>query len=283
MTKGLLKEVLTYYLTANTVYGVHSPFVYALVDKVIRDKIYLPVWSDIEDLRQKLISDSSHIPFIEYGAGSKRLKGQKRKISQVAKSSLSSPRQCRVMYRLVDFFRPKVVLEMGTSFGISTAYLASAHPDTRVITMEGNPSSAHIAQDVFDRLGLKNINLRIGKFSGTLPGVLKNLDGVDLAFIDGHHTYDATISYFHALAKLASKSTVILVDDIYWSEGMNHAWKEIRQDDRVAFTVDIFSMGMVFFNHEVMPKQHFRYIDFKYKPWNIGLFGGHKNMNEHER
>mgnify|MGYP003352416256 CR=1 FL=1 len=52
--------------------------------------------------------------------------------------------------------------------------------------------------------------------------------------------------------------SVMIFDDIHWSEGMQSAWKRICGDPRVMLSIDLFSMGMAFFNPSFRVKQHFR-------------------------
>ena len=76
------------------------------------------------------------------------------------------------------------IIELGTSLGMSTIYMAAARPDTVVYTIEGCPSVSEIARYNFSIAGLENINLLTGSFDEMLP-VLKE-QGVKpgLVFVD---------------------------------------------------------------------------------------------------
>jgi predicted O-methyltransferase YrrM len=80
--------------------------------------------------------------------------------------------------------RAKRVVEAGTSFGVSTLYLAAAvrHEGGVVIATEHEPKKAAAAQAHFDEAGLSpHIDLRIGDLRQTL----KVIEGpVDFALID---------------------------------------------------------------------------------------------------
>ena len=177
------------------------------------------------------------------------------------------------MFNLVNHYKPRNILELGTSFGISTAYLASTNSKVEVLSLEGNPTSATIASKVFSNLSLKNVNVRVGEFSKTLPEAVEDLKTIDLAFIDGNHRKIATLKYFEFLKKYSNTSSIFIFDDIYWSDEMNDAWEEIKNDSDVAFTIDLYRMGLVFFDKTIMKKQHFTLINYRWKPWKIGLFG----------
>jgi len=236
-------------------------------------KNYYPFWK-IEHQRSELLRSREIIDFVDYGAKAegKSITDQ-RKVSEIASSSLSGKWQCRTMFNLVNHYKPRNILELGTSFGISTAYLASTNSKVEVLSLEGNPTSATIASKVFSNLSLKNVNVRVGEFSKTLPEAVEDLKTIDLAFIDGNHRKIATLKYFEFLKKYSNTSSIFIFDDIYWSDEMNDAWEEIKNDSDVAFTIDLYRMGLVFFDKTIMKKQHFTLINYRWKPWKIGLFG----------
>jgi len=274
MSKIPFLLVLKYYWEAKTIFSAHSPFIYQFMKNVMGDKSESENLRHIELKRRDLVNSKSSIPFIEYGAGSSVGRNDsKRKVSDVAKNSLSGKRQCRIMHNLVKQYDLENILEIGTSLGISTAYLAVANPNAKIITLEGNPDSANIAKTLWKELNLESINVNVGEFSNTMNKAIDEFQAIDMAFLDGNHRKQATIDYFNLLKPKAIQKSVFIVDDIYWSKGMNEAWNEIIQDESVALSIDLFRMGIVFFDHSVMPKQHFKLISYKLKPWSIGLFG----------
>lgn len=161
---------------------------------------------------------------------------------------------------------------MGTSLGISTLYQAKADGRARVITLEGCPEIAAVAQENFKRLKANNIELMTGNFSTTLPQALRKMQRIDYVFFDGNHRKTATLNYFHEALKYAHEGSVFVFDDIYWSQEMMEAWEEIKAHPQVTLTIDIFYMGIVFFRKEQVTKEHFSLIDSWKKPWSMGFF-----------
>lgn len=100
------------------------------------------------------------------------------------------------------------------------------------------------------------MNFIEGNFDSVLPNLLPTLAPLDLVFIDGNHSYEATIRYFEMLLSKVHNESIFIFDDIYWSEGMKKAWNEIQNHPSVQCTVDIFRWGIVFFRKE-MQKEHF--------------------------
>ena len=139
------------------------------------------------------------------------------------------------------------IIEFGTSFGISTMYMASACPDTIIYTMEGSPAIAEIALQNFKSAGFSNVKILIGSFDDLLSRIAESGIKPGLVFIDGNHRRDAILKYFKSMVEISDNNTVVVIDDIYYSKGMEEAWNEIKQNENVSVTVDIFRMGIVFF------------------------------------
>lgn len=274
MTDQPILSILRYYWDAQTIFSAHSPFVYTFMKKVMNGKTTNDATKRIEAERSLLKKSSEEISFVDFGAGSiGGSNATKRTVRDIAENSLSGAWQCGVMHRMVKEYQVKNILELGTSLGVSTAYLACADSSARVITLEGNPASAEWAKRLWSKLLLANISTRIGEFASTLSGALDELESLDLVFLDGNHRKEATLEYFETIRSHIHAKSIVVVDDIYWSKGMHEAWRCLQQDPSVAFSIDVFRMGVLFFDPTIMPKQHFKLINYRYKPWSIGVFG----------
>ena len=175
----------------------------------------------------------------------------------MAQSSLKPKRFAQLLFRIVQHYKPKTIVELGTSFGISSSYLAFGFANTTVYTLEGASSIAAIAKNNFVSLGLHNVQLLEGDFSKTIPQLFSVINKVDLAFIDGNHRKQPTLEYFTQLLKFSTPSTILIFDDIHWSAEMEEAWAVIKQHPAVTLTIDLFFIGIVFFNADINHKQHF--------------------------
>ena len=255
----LLKKYLLYYLTASNGkgHGIHSPFVFNFIINVLQDKKKYECYDLIEAGRQRLLKRSAEIEVEDLGAGSGSIKTSKRVVADMARSSLKPAKYAQLMYRMVKHYQPKTIVELGTSFGITTSYLASGNAEAKIYTIEGAASIADIARETFRKLELKNIELTEGDFGHVLSSVLTRTGKIDLAFIDGNHKKIPTLEYFHQLVNLSTPSTIIIFDDIHWSMEMEEAWTAIQQDPAITLSIDLFFIGIVFFNPDINHKQHF--------------------------
>jgi predicted O-methyltransferase YrrM len=241
------KDYLLYRLKAKNRHGLHSPFVYKLVDEVIYDFHAKKVYPQIENIRKQLLADDRIITITDLGAGSHVNNDRKKKISTIAANALKPSKLAQLIYRLVADLKPNNIIELGTCLGITTLYLQNAAPNAKVYTLEGCPETAGVAKENFNRAGLSNINLTTGNFDDTLPGVIGKLDQLDFVFVDGNHQKDATLKYFEWCLPKVHENTMLIFDDIYWSEGMKEAWAAIKAHPQVTVTVDLFWIGLVFF------------------------------------
>ncbi|MDR3696865.1 class I SAM-dependent methyltransferase [Mucilaginibacter sp.] len=241
------KEYLQHRFKAKTRHGVHSPFVYRLIDKVIYDFTPKKVYTDVESLRNQLLNDERIITITDLGAGSLVNNNRKKKIGDIAKNALKPPKLAQLLYRLAADLQPANIIELGTCLGTTSVYLQNANPAAKVYTLEGCPETAAIAQETFVKAGVANMELIVGNFDNTLPGVIKRLEKLDFVFVDGNHQKDATLKYFEWCLPKVHENTMLIFDDIYWSEGMKEAWNEIKAHPQVTVTVDLFWIGLVFF------------------------------------
>ncbi|HMP88175.1 MAG TPA: class I SAM-dependent methyltransferase, partial [Lacibacter sp.] len=155
--------------------------------------------------------------------------------------------------------QPRRILELGTSLGITTAYLAKGAPGAEVVSLEGAPAVAKLAAANLAALQSDNTAIVSGNFDSTLAQVLAaNALPFDFVFVDGNHRYEPSVRYFRQLAEQAGPDTVLVFDDIHWSREMEEAWNEICSASGVRLTIDLFFIGLVFFRTEQLEREHFR-------------------------
>lgn len=242
-------------------HGIHSPFVYSFVREILRDKRNYPCYQPLAALRRILKTDQRSVEVEDFGAGSRVISNRSRRIGDIARSSLKPKKYSRLLFRMVQQWQPGSILELGTCFGVTTAYLANGNKNAQVFTMEGAPAIAAVARHNFSELQLSNIELIEGNFDDRLPGLIDRLRSegqhLDFVFIDGNHRKEPTLRYFQELLPLVTENSVIVFDDIHWSAGMEEAWEEIKSRPEVTLSIDLFFIGIVFFRNENKVKQDF--------------------------
>ena len=253
----LVTSYLHHRLKAKTRHGLHSPFVYRLVDKVIYDFKPREIYNEIERRRHELLHDDRMITVTDLGAGSHVNNDSQKQVKQLAKDALKSTELAQLIHRLANEFQPGNIVELGTSLGITTAYLASAVPSGHVISIEGCPEIASIARENLEKLHIQNVTILTGNFDKVLPEVIAKENTLDLVFVDGNHRKEATLHYFDLCLPALQENSIMIFDDIYWSRGMKEAWQQIKDHPQVTVTIDLFWIGIVFFR-KGQAKEHFR-------------------------
>jgi predicted O-methyltransferase YrrM len=253
---GFLLRYLKYFIKAKNEYSLHSPFVFDLYTKVITDVTPFYIFEDIEKLRSALLQSNQLITVADYGAGSKIFKSNTRKVSDIARFALKSPKYSQLLFRLVNYLKPLNILELGTSLGISTLYLATPEKKNKVISLEGCEETIGIAKQNFKRLKVNNIEVMQGNFNQTLEVSLKKLNTVGMVFFDGNHQKAPTIEYFNQCLSYIHTDSFFIVDDIHWSREMEEAWNQIISHKQVTLSIDLFQIGIIFFR-EMQEKQNF--------------------------
>jgi len=245
---------LRYLRKSGSGYQSDNPFISEVVQQVIQNQAHHEVYSLIEQHRKRLLQKSQVIESTDFGSGAGNMSYKLKyvKVASIVQRSAISERCGMVLFRLVEYFKPGTIIELGTSVGISTLYLAMAKRDARVITLEGCTTKSEQAAANFSAMKLENIVQHIGRFDIVLPQVINETPKADLVFIDGNHTYDATMANFNALLQISHPGTIFVFDDIHWSTGMQKAWDEITGHERVTLSIDLFRLGIVFLRKDVI-------------------------------
>ncbi len=248
-------EYIKFLISSGNQHGIHSPYVYNLVTECFYDKNKFSAYQLISKYRTSLIKNNSIITVNDLGVGSKILKSNSRKVSDISKKAGITNKKGQLLFRIVNYFKPEKILELGTSLGTSTCALSLGNPKSKIITVEGCPETAGVAKSQFKIFDLKNIKLIESEFDKQIKALKTNR--FDLIYIDGNHQKEATENYFIDLLETIHNDSVIIFDDIHWSKGMTNAWETIKQNPKVTLTIDTYHWGIVFFRREQV-KQHFR-------------------------
>ncbi len=240
---------IRHYAGATRIDVLHSPFVFKLYNTCIRRQKTDANISEIEKLRAQLKRDLRIITQKDFGAGAAISPNKKRTIKSIATIDAKQPRIQQIFYFLITHLQCKSILELGTSLGLTTVYLAKA-TDGNVTSIEGSEEIANVAKENLKKLSVANANIITGNFDEVLPEVLKNPETLDLVYIDGNHRYKPTLRYFNLLLPKMHNNSVMIFDDIYWSKEMTQAWREIKQHKSVTVTIDLFFVGLVLFRKE---------------------------------
>lgn len=251
-----IKSYFKFLWQSTNQHGVHSPFVFGLVTKCFYDKTNYPEYQTLKNYRKSLLQNQNSIRVTDFGAGSKIFKSNQRKIAKIAKTAGITATNAKLLFRVVRYFKPAEILEIGTSLGLATSALSLGNNAARITTLEGCPETSKVAQGQFEKFGWNNIEPVVTGFDSHLQNLYLAPAALNFIYFDGNHQKDATLKYFELLLPTATNDSVWIFDDIHWSPEMEQAWETIKKNPRVTVTVDTFQWGFVFFRKE-QEKQDF--------------------------
>jgi predicted O-methyltransferase YrrM len=248
-------EFLKHYTFAGNEHGLHSPFVFGLYKRIIQNH-GVPSYEDIDHYYYELLEDNHMITNENPGAGTTH-HAVDLKIKQLAGGSIKNLPWRQLICRLLHERDPKVVIELGTSFGVTTAYIAQTLPDAIIYTFEANPSLIRYAKELWKELGIKNIVMVEGDIDTTLENVLLQLPQIDAAYMDANHRFEPTIRYASTLLDRMSDTCLLIVDDIYWSSEMTQAWEKLCKRNDIDVSIDLWQIGLLY-RREGQVKESFK-------------------------
>ena len=148
-----------------------------------------------------------------------------------------------------------VVLELGTSLGISTLGLALAAPGRKIITVEGCPELAAIAAQNLEKYGATNVEVLNMEFSEAIEAIKSRNVKVAFAYIDGNHRGEAMVKYVNSIAAMGEEM-IIVADDIHLSPDMHNAWNTLTESNNAAATMETRRFGILFKRKSLTPGRY---------------------------
>ena len=254
----IIKSYLKFLFHSKNEHGVHSPFVFDLVTKCFYDATKYQEYEVLKSYRKSLLENKNTIEVTDFGAGSRVFKSNTREIAKIAQTAGITPKNAELLFRIVHYFQPKSILEIGTSLGLATSALSLGNSNAKIITLEGCPNTMATAKKMFQVSSFKFPNNAVDFVNTEFNLFFENLKPqiFDLVYFDGNHSKKATLEYFEALLPTISNDSVWIFDDIHWSADMEEAWEIIKNHPKVSVTIDTFQWGILFFRAEQV-KEHF--------------------------
>jgi predicted O-methyltransferase YrrM len=222
-------------------YGVHSPFVYNLITKVIEERCPYYRFSDIELLRKRLLV--------------------KKEMADIRAHDVIHPKHGALLFRLTNYFRSQNILQVGVSAGLSTLYLKSYAQDVRCIALEESSKYASIARWVYEMAARTPIDLRVGDYQKLLPYTLEDMGRIDFIFFNTRMELEpSNVDLFNICANYAQTDTVFAFEGIKANQNMRSLWKTVCAHPEVTVTIDLYSMGIAFFNKKLHKRDYTVYF-----------------------
>ena len=215
-------------------HGIHSPYLFEFINGVLFNARGIEPPSDLKAWHRKLRFE---YPFVRRSSVSRKYGA--------------------LLFRISRWFSPDMIIELGTGMGISAVYLASGSPGVPLHTIEKDQERVRIASRLIQTGLAENIHIQQGEMEEVLEKLLPAIKPRYLAFVDGNHRYEPTLAYIRKLLDRAGEESLIVMDDIYWSPGMQRAWKTISSWQEVRVSIDLFRIGILLLRKD-LPKREFK-------------------------
>ena len=150
-----IQSILRFYWHSKNEHAVHSPFVFNLITKCFYDKNNYEEYEVLNAYRQALLKNHNTIEVADFGAGSRVFKSNMRQISQIAKTAGISKKRAELLFRMVHYFKPDSILEIGTSLGLATSAIALGNSESNITSLEGCGNTLSVTENLFQVLGFK--------------------------------------------------------------------------------------------------------------------------------
>lgn len=248
-----LSKYIQYKLKAQTKHGIHSPFVFDFITNCTTIKLPKEFQAQYRILRQKTKQRRDKISVSDFGAGSKRL-GRERSIRKIYQTATTKGVYAKLLYQISQHYKPKHILELGTSLGFGSIMLAAGNPGSQLHTVEACSTTLQQAEENFAAFALDNIHTYHSTFQDYFQK--EDLPTFDLVYIDGHHEGSALKQYLHSLQAYTHDDTIFIIDDIIWSADMNDTFKALINSERYHVTMDLFRWGIIIPRPQ-QEKEHF--------------------------
>ena len=142
---------------------------------------------------------------------------------------------------LVQKFKPNVIVEFGTAFGVSGMYFLAgieSNGTGKLLTFEPNDVWAKLARNNLSQIS-DRFDCVLGTFEANIDGSLPQGQCIDMAFIDAIHTKEFVIPQLEIVVAKSSCGAIIILDDINFSDNMRECWKEVSTDSRFSASAEL--------------------------------------------
>lgn len=197
-------------------YGVHSPFVYTLITRVIEEDAAYYAYDDITEERNAVKSTLD----------SKR------------QNTLIPLKTAKLLFRIINRFKPAKILECGTSYGISTSVMQLAAPNAQIFTIE--PDEAR-------REYLASPNPQIqagGSYSEEIPEICGKEGNPEFIYIREHAKADEYRQIFTAISSSISDTTVIFAEGMHKTEEIYHLFNQMAKHEKIKIFMDMYDIAL---------------------------------------
>lgn len=200
-------------------HGIHSPFVFSFITKVIEEKTQYHAYEDVRNY-----------------------------VNRFPDFSYRENKTHRLLLKIVNYFKIKTILELGSGSGINTLYMTVTASDIECLSVELSPVKYEKAQQLYNEW---HRNVLQSKEQFPIINEKKDCIFVDLRNYKVPH--NELVIY---LLSLVHKDSIIIIDGIRTNRKLQTLWKMLVQQDEVIVSLDLFHLGILFFDKKYYKRNY---------------------------
>jgi predicted O-methyltransferase YrrM len=220
-------------------HGVHSPFVYNLITKVIEEKMSFYAYEEIENFRKNLLAGNDEL-------------------SRITAKETQRPNYGALLFRIVNFFKCRKILQIGCSTGVLSLYLASAfRTQSECYLLEERSGLLQPAKTYALAHNLQKLHYVEGDYEDSLKMLPAVFSTFDLIFINPLPGSIEPEKLFYLCKPFINKTSILILNNIAKNKEMKNLWKKIKDHSQTRVSIDLYALGIVFFDDK-LPKRHYK-------------------------
>lgn len=198
----------------NNGHGVHSPFAFNLITKVINEKGKYYAYDDISAY-----------------------------LTNFNKSRLKPTKFDYLIFRLTNYFSSQNILEIGAGKG-TTALFASASSSTCKCTCIETSEQKRLVAKQLLKGWARNITIK--------QEISSEIESCFDCIIIHLNSYNLNFSAFeNQILPLCNDNTFIVFNNIRTKPQHQMLWKKLKQSNEITVTFDLYKTGIIFFNKKL--------------------------------
>ena len=219
-------------------YGVHSPFVFDLITNVIEEKSFYYAYHDISLIREQLIQKKR---FIDYNGEQINLKKALRKYG-------ISKKEGEFLFRLTNHYKPRTILSISSSGGLAPLYLSRYGSNVECVTLEYETDLYDLAVHFLNRETNTSHYIWLCSYYDFYPPKISMFNQIDCIYMGKELGVNSLYYSFNQCIPLIHDKTFCVLAGIHSSTEKLNYWNELCQHPNVTVAVDLYQMGLLFFD-----------------------------------
>ena len=238
-----IADYISYYWAGTTRHGLHSPFIYQFADLVL----YQSNDSNfelIEHQRMSLLQSNNVVNNIS--------------LSKFTSQQTLDAKYGKLIQRIIQYYNPKRIIEVGSNTGIETNYLLYNHIVNRQLLDSYNFSGNH---DKLDKIKYVTNSNFANEYQSDFFDHFYNIDlegnsYFDLLLIHGEEDANKLWTHYDQFKNRLHTNSMVILSNIRLTNNHYINWLQFTNLPEVTASIELFQMGILFFRTEQL-KQRF--------------------------